>query len=176
MSFRITGGSARGRILHGRVTDAVRPTSERTREALVSIVGQDLDGMRILDAYAGTGMLGIEAWSRGARVVAVERDRRAETELEKRVEALRADIDIRSGDVLKVVAGLGRFDGILVDPPWDLDPAPILDVLAPLADRWLVLESEDKTEPPAASGGLRAERVRSYGRTKLTVYRRPEVG
>ncbi|MCE7957512.1 MAG: 16S rRNA (guanine(966)-N(2))-methyltransferase RsmD, partial [Acidobacteria bacterium ACB2] len=73
LSLRITGGHLRGRVLEG-VPAGVRPTASRVREALFSMVGQDLRGWSVLDAFGGTGLLALEAVSRGAApVVVVER-------------------------------------------------------------------------------------------------------
>lgn len=173
MSARITGGVARGRVLRQPVDAGIRPTSERVREALFSIVGQDLSGTRVLDAFGGTGLLGLEAWSRGAAVVIVERDKRAANAIRDRARELGASIELRVGDVLRKAPTLGRFDGVLVDPPWAEDVAPILEALAPLASGWLVLEHEDTTAAPDAAASLALDRRRSYGRTVLSVYRAP---
>ena len=69
--MRITGGSLRGRVVPGKVRPGVRPTSSRVREALFSMVGQDLEGVRVLDAFGGSGLLSFEAYSRGAIVTTV---------------------------------------------------------------------------------------------------------
>ena len=168
---RLTGGRARGRSLAHAVREGVRPTSSRVREALFSIVGQDLQGARILDAFGGTGLLGLEAWSRGAAVVVVERDPRTAREISANAEALGATVEVRIGDVLAVAPELGRFDGILVDPPYRDLPGPIVERLASSVDDWLVLEAEERTEAPIV-GSLEREPRRSYGGTALWVYRR----
>ena len=62
--LRVTGGVLRGRVLPAPLPEGVRPTSARTREALFSIVGQDLEGLSFLDAFGGAGLIAIEAWSR----------------------------------------------------------------------------------------------------------------
>ena len=79
------------------------------------MVGQDLAGTRVLDAYGGTGLLGLEAWSRGAEVVVVERDPRTASAIRANAERLGADVDVRTGDVLALLPSLGRFDGVLAD-------------------------------------------------------------
>jgi 16S rRNA G966 N2-methylase RsmD len=131
---------------------------------LFSIVGQDLAGMRILDAFGGTGLLGLEAWSRGAAVVIVERDPRTAREIRANADALGATVDVRVGDVLLTAAQLGRFDGILVDPPYRDDPGPIVQRLASLADHWLVLETDERTEAPPVDA-LALDPRRGYGGT-----------
>jgi 16S rRNA (guanine(966)-N(2))-methyltransferase RsmD len=141
------------------------------REALFSLVGQDLSGQRVLDAFGGTGLLGLEAWSRGARVVVVEQDLAAARAIALNAASLGADLDVRTGDVLALASELGQFDGILVDPPYRLDPGPILYLLAPLARDWLVLETAADARVPGAPP-LEIDRTRTYGGTALTVYRR----
>ncbi|MEQ1571897.1 MAG: RsmD family RNA methyltransferase, partial [Myxococcota bacterium] len=155
------------------VGPGVRPTAARVREALFSMVGQDLEGARVLDAFGGTGLLGFEAWSRGARVVIVERDPRAARQIRANADALGAEVELHVGDVRVEVANLGRFTGVLVDPPYADDPAPIVARLAPAADGWLVLETDDRTPSPAGSP-LVLDRRRSYGSTALSVYRSAE--
>lgn len=168
---RITGGAARGRPLSRPVPDGVRPTASRVREALFSLVGHDLAGVRVLDAFGGTGLLGFEAWSRGADVTIVERDPATARAIAANAEALGAPIDLRRGDVLALASELPPFDGLLVDPPYREDPARILAILAPLAQDWLVLESDARVAAPAAPG-LAEDRRRTYGGSALTVYRR----
>jgi 16S rRNA (guanine966-N2)-methyltransferase len=171
VNARLTGGVARGRAVHGRVADGVRPTSERAREALFSIIGQDLAGQTVLDAFGGTGLLGLEAWSRGARVTIVEKDRRILADIRARADAIGADVITRPGDALALGATLGRFDGVIADPPWALDVGPIAAALGPLATRWFVLEADAKTTAPDRLGALPLDRMRSYGRSNLWVYR-----
>ena len=152
-----------------RVPPGVRPTSARVREALFSLVGQDLAGQRILDAYGGTGILGLEAWSRGAEVVIVERSRRAVAAVRGNATALGAPVEIRCADVLAAAPHLGSFDGVMVDPPYALDPEPILSALGPLVDGWLVLEGPADRNPPGVEG-LVLDRRRCYGGSALWVY------
>ena len=171
MSLRLTGGLARGRILREPVPKGVRPTSARVREALFSLVGQDLAGQRVLDAFGGSGLLGLEAWSRGAEVTVFERDRAALRGIHRRGAELGADWTVRAGDVLRGAAGLDPFDGILADPPYGTGPEEVLARLAPRATRWLVLETDRREEAPTRAGLLHLDRVRTYGGTRLWVYR-----
>lgn len=166
---RISGGRARGRPLVAEVPVGARPTSSRVREALFSLVGHDLEGRTVLDAFGGSGLLALEAWSRGARVTVVERDPRAVKRIRQNAAGFGAELRILTGDVLRLAPSLGRFDGVLVDPPYALEPGPVLEGLAPLVGDWLVLETDEGT-PPAEVGGLRLERRRVYGGTALAVY------
>lgn len=168
---RLTGGRARGRSLAAVPDEGVRPTSSRVREALFSIVGHDLSDLAVLDACAGSGLLGLEAWSRGARVTAVEQSSRAFRQLQANVRALGADVACLRGDVLGLADQLGGFDGVLLDPPYALDATPFVARLGALATDWLVLESEADREAPDVDG-LAIDRRRTYGGTSLTLYRR----
>lgn len=170
MKLRITGGSARGRVLRGELGPGVRPTSARVREAWFSMVGQDLSGRRFLDAYAGSGIMGLEAWSRGATVVAVERDRRAARAIRERVAELSAAIEVRVADATRVD---DAFDLVFADPPYALDPVSIAAALAPRAGVLGIEARRGQVLPQLR--GVRAE-VRRFGDTELHLYRFEEAG
>lgn len=121
--MRVTGGNLRGRIIkvHG---DCVRPTQDRVREALFSIIGAEVVASRFLDLYAGSGVVGLEAWSRGAEFVCwVEVDKGALRGLRESVSGF-CDIGAKvvGGDVVKVLKrgldGEQPFDIIFADPPY----------------------------------------------------------
>lgn len=119
---RIIGGQWRRRILHFPAVDGLRPTPDRVRETLFNWLGQRLDGLRCLDLFAGSGALGFEAASRGAReVVMVERDSRALAALRQNREVLgAAQVEVVAADGLTWLAGgQGAFDVIFLDPPFD---------------------------------------------------------
>jgi 16S rRNA (guanine966-N2)-methyltransferase len=156
----------------------VRPTSDRVREAIFDRLG-DLAGAAVLDLYAGTGALGIEAASRGAEsVVFVERIPRCVAALRRNLAALglRRGVRVVSGDVPGVVRSLGRrrerFDLVLLDPPYASDQAlhalealVAADVLAPGAT--LVLE-RGRRHPVPVPAGLAPIDERRYGDTIVT--------
>jgi 16S rRNA (guanine966-N2)-methyltransferase len=152
---RIVAGAAKGRrlVVPARGT---RPTSDRAREALFSTLAGllDLDGARVLDLYAGTGAVGLEALSRGAgHVTFVESDRTAAAILRRNVETvglLGAQIVISSvEEYLADVVG-APFDLVYLDPPYALDDAALGAVLAGLdAPRWLVAGAVVVVERPA---------------------------
>jgi len=175
--IRIVAGEFRGRRL--AVGPGVRPTTERAREALFSILSERLRGARVLDAAAGSGALGFEALSRGAReVVFVEADRRAARVLSANLEALgvgrRAAVVVRAVEAyLKIDAPRG-FDLVLFDPPW---ASPVTAELEGLWESLVpggtfVLERGSGEEP--WTGAPVAPDVRRYGTTTLFLYRRPE--
>jgi 16S rRNA (guanine966-N2)-methyltransferase len=118
---RIIGGAFRGRRLAVPEGAELRPTPDRVRETLFNWLGQRLDGARCLDLFAGSGALGFEAASRGAaRVVLVERDRRAVEALRRaREEIGAAAAEVVAGDAEAYLAVEGeRFDVVFLDPPF----------------------------------------------------------
>src|SRR3954468_19260619 len=118
--MRIVAGRWRGRRLVAPPGRTTRPTSDRVREALFSILGP-LDGERVLDLYAGSGAVGLEALSRGAaEATLVERDPAALRALRANVEALGADARVIAGDVAAFLRSAAQADGhydlVFLDP------------------------------------------------------------
>jgi 16S rRNA (guanine966-N2)-methyltransferase len=183
--MRVVAGRLRGRNLKAPAGDATRPTGARVKEALFSILA-DVTGLTVLDLYAGSGALGIEALSRGcARVVFVESARPA-------LAALRENLDkLGLGSESKVLplrveggktqlAGLGPFDLVLCDPPWR-DAQQALELLETLAGRGMgvfsdsarvVLEhsAKDEMAPQAGNSPLIVADRRSWGDTAVTLF------
>lgn len=123
--MRIVGGDFRSRVIRFADRPGLRPTPDRVRETLFNWLGQDLTGMAVLDLYAGSGALGFEAASRGARrVVMVERDGGAAHSLRANREALGAQqVDVVKGDALEFIRRTPeQFDVIFLDPPFDAAP------------------------------------------------------
>jgi 16S rRNA (guanine966-N2)-methyltransferase len=121
---RIIGGRFRRRLLHFPDVDGLRPTSDRVRETLFNWLGQDLSGLTCLDAFAGSGALGFEAASRGARrVVMWERDAKALAGLRRNASELGiADVEVTAADAMRLLAAPGEaFDVIFLDPPFAAD-------------------------------------------------------
>jgi 16S rRNA (guanine966-N2)-methyltransferase len=141
------------------------------REALFSLVGQDLTGIRVLDAFGGTGLLGLEAWSRGADVVVVECDPGSARRIRADADRLGAPIAVHVARVLTLAPSLGRFHGVLADPPYSQDPGPIVAGLCAVADDWLLLETDEGVPAPDPPSGWTVDRRRTYGSTALVVYR-----
>ena len=133
--MRIIAGSLKGRRLTTPSWDGLRPTSDKMRETLFNILQARVPGARVLDGYAGTGAVGIEALSRGAaQVTFVERDRRAVALIEANLAAcgMTEGYTIESGDVATVLDRSGAFDLIFLDPPYDI---PSLDAALMAAAR-----------------------------------------
>ena len=178
--MRIISGSARG-VRLGEVPNGVRPTSDRVREAIFNSLGQFFDGGEVLDLYAGTGAMGIEALSRGCeRATFLERNRQAARAIrenlgragfEEKGEVLRRDVAEALGRLLSE----GRkFHLIFVDPPYRIPPREIGKVLERLADLLapgghIVVES---AEPPAQTTENLKGSSRRYGGTIVTFLER----
>lgn len=181
-AVRIIAGSLRGRRIRVPEHPGVRPTPDRVREALFNVLGQDLSGAVVLDAYAGAGLLGFEALSRGARrAVFIEGDRLVAAGLEAvaRELGVAARSEVLVGPVLarlREAASRGPYDLILADPPYGTpEGASFLRALMgsrALADRARVVVERDRRDPvPTAPKGLSLVESRRYGRTCLDFYR-----
>ena len=178
---RIVAGAARGRRLAVPPGRGTRPTSDRAREGLFSALEAalgSLAGTRVLDLYAGSGAVGLEAASRGAAAVTfVESDRRA-------AEVIRANAAVVAPDRARVVAApVSRwlqgasgpaYDVVFLDPPYDLPDATVMAVLTGLAERSLlgpgaivVLERPTRGGEPVWPPGFTGERSRRYGEATL---------
>jgi len=176
--MRVIGGSARGRRLASPEGRSVRPTSDRVRQSLFDLLGQRCDGLNVLDLYAGTGALGIEALSRGAaRATFVERDPKVLRLLEENLRALGFSERSRALRRDASLGASGRFDLVFLDPPYALGVAgPLQGLLGArefsLAPEGRVVVEHDRGEvAPAALGGLVRYDQRDYGRTRLSLYR-----
>jgi 16S rRNA (guanine966-N2)-methyltransferase len=123
---RIIAGEYRGRRIRVASRPGLRPTPDRVRETLFNWLGQWLDGLACLDLFAGSGALGFEAASRGAkRVVMVENDRAAYAELLKSKETLRAaNVELVLGDALEFLGRKEQFDVVFLDPPFRQNALP----------------------------------------------------
>ena len=173
--MRIVAGRWRGRRINAPAGAHVRPTLDRVREAWMSILQLDLPNARVLDLYAGSGALGLEALSRGAvSADFVEKDSRSLRALEENIEALGAGelATIHRDSALPFADKLGSldYDVVFADPPYAGGDA------ARLAERWLespfsgVLSIEHDARAAMPAGGD----TRKYGSTAITFYRHEE--
>jgi 16S rRNA (guanine(966)-N(2))-methyltransferase RsmD len=179
--MRVIAGTLKGRRLEAPAWEGLRPTSDKLRETLFNILAPRIEGARVLDGFAGTGALGIEALSRGARAVTfIEHDARAQA----LINANLAHCGIQTGytviraplalglERLRSAFGFVPFDIVLLDPPYDLPPdralAGIDAVLAP--DGVLVLEHARRQTAPASAGRLVQVRQVQSGDSTLTMY------
>jgi 16S rRNA (guanine966-N2)-methyltransferase len=177
---RIIAGSLKGRRLASPSWPGLRPTSDRLRETLFDVIADRVRGARVLDGYAGTGAVGIEALSRGAaHVTFVDRDERA---LRLVSENLRrcgiadryAIMRSRVADVPRVLPS-DSFDLVVLDPPYD-EPDVAATVIAAAglveAGGWLVLEHARRRPAPEAAGVLARVRDLRAGDSALAFYAR----
>jgi 16S rRNA (guanine966-N2)-methyltransferase len=174
---RIIAGSARGRRLVAPKGLETRPTSDKVRGAVMNVLGQFFEGGEVLDLYAGTGALALEALSRGfARAVCVDASPASAEAIRRNAEAcgLAERVDVRRGRVEDVVRRLpqGRFALAFVDPPYREGPEAalaLLDaVLAPGARA--VAEHDARRPPPDRIGALALADRRAYGDTGISIY------
>jgi len=175
---RIVAGEARGRRLAVPPGQGTRPTSEKVRAAVFNLLGQFFDGGDVLDLYAGSGALALEALSRGCRrAVCVEADRSAAAALAGNAAALgwAERVEVRHGRVEAVTPRLGGgFALAFVDPPYAEGPAAALALLGPLLlpGGRAVAEHDARSPPPERIGPLALVDRRRYGGTGISIYRR----
>ena len=177
--MRIVAGTARGRPLLAPRSLSTRPTSDKVRAAIFNLLGQFFEGGGVLDLYAGTGALALEALSRGCeRAVCVEQDRTAAALIlrnaaacgfAERLEVRRERVEV----ALPRLAG-AAFSLCLLDPPYALGPEAALALLAPalVPGAAVVAEHDARRPPPETVGALAMVDRRSYGDTGVTIYRR----
>ena len=175
--MRIIAGSRKGHRIYAPRGPGTRPTGDRVREAAFNLIGP-VDGASVLDLFAGSGAMGLEALSRGAdRVVFVESNRDAAQTIERNLDRL----GLRGATVLRddslraladEAASRRRYDLVLVDPPYEAWPelerrlgAYLAKVLAP--DGLLVVETSARVEPELP---LARRTSRRYGSARLTLY------
>lgn len=181
--MRIISGQWRSRPLIAPKGDTTRPTADRTRETLFSMLNSRLgsfEDLAVLDLFAGSGALGLEAISRGAATCTfVEHDAAALKALETNIDKLgaRAQTDIRRSSVLSLGSAIRPFDVILMDPPYlsgagsvALDKLGRLSWFAPSA--WISIETSNKEDIEVK--GFTVDTVRNVGKARLTMLR-PEA-
>jgi 16S rRNA (guanine966-N2)-methyltransferase len=178
--MRVIAGSLKGRRLMAPTWDGLRPTSDKLRETLFNILAPRIRGARVLDGYAGTGALGIEALSRGAaQVTFVERDRRAQALVAENL----ARCGVANGYVI-IRASIERalehthadsFDIMLLDPPYDEDAGAIVAAAGErlAADGVVVLEHARRRPSLETAGRLARTRAVSSGDSVLAFYSCP---
>ena len=185
--MRVIAGKYKGRKLNSPEDSSVRPTTDKAKEALFSILTNEIYGARVLDLFAGSGGLGIEALSRGATYCLFADSSRRSLDL-IRSNIAHCEIEeptrVAAGDYAKILRNLARriedgieepFDIILLDPPYDagyMDKAFALiaegGILAP--DGTIVAEHRKHEELPEDLHGFTKTKERRYGVVKLSIY------
>lgn len=182
MSLRIIAGEWRGRKMQAPAGDTTRPTADRTRETLFSMLVSrigDFDGLAVADLFAGSGALGLEALSRGAgSCIFVEQDAAALRALRANIAALRAapQCDVRASSVLALGPAKAPLDLVLLDPPYGSGAGAVaLDKLQRLGwigeGTWVSLETAADEEPKVK--GLETVADRKVGKARITLLRQP---
>ena len=178
--MRIIAGEWRGRKLQAPAGDATRPTADRTRETLFSMLLSRLgscEGLSVADLFAGSGALGLEALSRGAAsCLFVEQDAAAVRALRANIAALRAQprCEVRAGSVMSLGQAKAPLDLLFLDPPYGTGAGVVaLDKLARLGwigpVTWVSLETAH--DEPVVAKGFSIEGDRRVGKAKLTLLR-----
>ncbi|MBX9694684.1 MAG: 16S rRNA (guanine(966)-N(2))-methyltransferase RsmD [Cyanobacteria bacterium] len=178
MTLRITGGVAKGRAVGSPTTSEVRPTGSKVRQAVFNILGSRIKASRFLDLFAGSGIMGIEALSRGAySLTSIEMSRKLATAIEKSLEQLSLEADVITGDVRSVLQELAGepYDIIFADPPYK---STLAKSVLQLVDRHklldeegiLIIEHETKLEFPLDEVSLKLSKKKTYGQTCLSLF------
>lgn len=185
--MRITGGQERGRLLSTPKGRGIRPTSDQVRAAIFNIIGQDLNGLRVLDLFAGTGSLGLEALSRGAaEAIFVDKAMQSINLIKKNLSLCGFE---ESGVIFKRDLGNGipkilfpadyLFDLVFIDPPYRKGLLPEImkdlatcDILSSPA--LIVAEHYKKEEIAEKYGCLENSAIRKYGDTIISIYTKEE--
>jgi 16S rRNA (guanine966-N2)-methyltransferase len=174
--MRVVAGELRGRRLIAPRGDATRPTADRVREAVFSILA-DVSDLRVLDLFAGSGALGIEALSRGAAAAEfVDSGAAAVTAVRDNLEALGLEARVHRRDALAWLAGATGevpFDLVFVDPPYDSAPrigSRLAKLLPPVITPGAVIVTESNKRAPLELP-FTLVRERTYGDTRIAVHR-----
>jgi len=179
--MRIVAGSLKRRQLDAPTWDGLRPTSDKLRETLFNVLANRVEGARVLDGFAGTGALGIEAFSRGAsHVTFIERDPRAQKLVERNLSqcgitdgyAMIRSSFARALETLRADRALAPYDLVLLDPPYDQQPDEVLaNVHNIMTDEGLVVLEHARRQPaPTTTAGLVRVRQMKSGDSMLSFY------
>lgn len=172
--MRVITGTARGRKLKEPAGLDIRPTTDTVKEAVFSMIQFDIEGRRVLDLFAGTGQLGIECLSRGAKSVTfVDESREAVKLIRENLERCQMQGEVVQTESVGFIGRDGKYDLIFLDPPYDtgllssaLDKIVRFDILN---DGGIIIcESRQETTVPALPVPYFVEKERRYGKIKIT--------
>lgn len=183
LTMRVISGSARGRSLKAVPGMGTRPTTDKVKEAIFSMIGPYFDGEYVLDLFAGTGGLGIEALSRGAEsAIFVDMDPKSIEVIKQNLKTvkLESQAEVYRNDAMRAIKALEKrakgFDLIFLDPPYKM--TNVDEMMLDLAQRGLVqedatvmVEHDASHTYPEQIGDFRQIRVANYGETTVTIYR-----
>ena len=174
--MRVITGTARGRRLKTPEGMDIRPTTDNVKESVFNILQFDIEGRRVLDLFAGTGQLGIECLSRGAKeVVFIDQSRDAVKIIKENLKTCGFSAPVLQQDAISYLGACGSFDLIFVDPPYDsglyetvLEKINSIDILS---DGGIILcESRRETEMPEMQAPYYKRKEYRYGKVKLSLY------
>jgi 16S rRNA (guanine966-N2)-methyltransferase len=178
--MRITGGEARGRIIHSPPGREVRPTASKMRQALFNILGARISEASFLDIFAGTGLMGFEALSRGAAALtAIEQNKEMAQSIEENARTFGYSCRILSIDFKKALVLLGgeKFDIVFADPPYKSGFAnmvvhEVADIDLLKEDGILVVEHSRSHEFKVVTNELVLTQTRPYGTSALSFFQK----
>ena len=174
--MRVITGTARGRRLKTPEGMDIRPTTDNVKESVFNILQFDIEGRRVLDLFAGTGQLGIECLSRGAKeVVFIDQSRDAVKIIKENLKACGFSAPVLQQDAISYLNNCGKFDLIFVDPPYDAGLyVPVLEKINSidiLSEGGIILcESRRETETPEMQAPYGKRKEYRYGKVKLSLY------
>lgn len=181
--MRVIAGKAKGRPLKAVPGQGTRPTTDKVKEAIFSMIGPFFDGGVALDLFAGTGGLGIEAWSRGIdKVISIDKEKHSIDVIRSNVQAAgaSADFEIYRNDAARALKVLGKkgqaFDLVFLDPPYRMDDMDqwllkMLELQLIAEQAVVVIEHDAKVQYPEYIGQLQQQRHAQYGEIAVTIYR-----
>ena len=174
--MRVITGTARGRRLKTPENDEIRPTTDNVKEALFNIIQFDIEGRRVLDLFAGTGQLGIEALSRGAKsCVFVDESREALRIVRENLKTCGLSAAVLQSNALDYLRRGETFDLIFVDPPYDAglyEPVlKTLNLVDNLSDGGIIIcEARREESLPEVAAPYRKGKEYRYGKVKICIY------
>jgi 16S rRNA (guanine(966)-N(2))-methyltransferase RsmD len=172
--MRVIGGEFRSRRLQSMPGNDVRPTPDKVRESLFNILSREIEGSVFVDAYAGTGGVGIEALSRGARhATFIEKDRAAVTLIKSNLASLGVEARARviHGPAASCICGL-EADIVFIDPPYpkDREYKAVLEALETRPPRLVIVQHATRFALEAEYGPLHRTRIAKYGDNALSFF------
>ena len=176
--MRVITGVARGRRLETLPGEVTRPTGEKVKESLFSAIQFDIEGRKVLDLFAGSGQLGIEALSRGAKgCIFVDKNTEAVQIIKRNLQhtGLMQKAQVLGTDALTYLNRPGdRFDLVFLDPPYAAELLePALNKVAPLVNDGgiLICETDDTAELPSQVDRFAVSRIYKFGHVRVWLYR-----
>ena len=176
--MRVITGTARGRKLMEPRGMEIRPTTDQVKEAAYNIVQFDVEGRRVLDLFAGTGQMGIEALSRGAASCTfIDAGREAVALVKENLKRCQLQAQVLQTDAISYLSTCGAYDLIFLDPPYDTDllerALMAIEQFDILSEGGIILCESRREKPlPALSAPYCLKKEYRYGKLKLTVYTR----